>query len=126
MILANIIILDSLAGEIVFQQIHHYLIWRHCLQKMVSLVIFPLPQLSMLMMTTTIVIFDAQNDKAIDDDYSNTTVQSLHSTLICNINPMPGIKFGTHLQQVLLSHHGVDLSLYDEIIDTIKHHSPTH
>jgi hypothetical protein len=47
----------------------------------------------------------------------NASSISATSSSQCNINPPPGIKFGIHLQQELLSHHGVDLSLYNDIID---------
>jgi len=42
-----------------------------------------------------------------------------------NLNPPPGIKFGIHLQHILSTHRGVDLKLYDEIIDLIKYHAST-
>jgi len=42
-----------------------------------------------------------------------------------NLNPPLGIKFGIHLQHILSSHRGVDLKLYDEIIDLIKYHAST-
>jgi hypothetical protein len=53
----------------------------------------------------------------------NASIISSTSSSYRNINLPPGIKFGIHLQQVLLSHHGVDLSLYNNIIDTIHHHT---
>jgi hypothetical protein len=40
-----------------------------------------------------------------------------------NINPPPGVKFCIHLQNILSSHRGIDLNLYDEIIDLIKYHA---
>jgi hypothetical protein len=43
-----------------------------------------------------------------------------------NINPPPGVKFCIQLQNILSSHRGVDLNLYDEIIDLIKHHATKH
>jgi hypothetical protein len=42
-----------------------------------------------------------------------------------NLNPPPGVKFGVHLLHVISSHRGVDLKLYDEIIDLIKNHATT-
>ncbi len=49
-----------------------------------------------------------------------------HELFKHNINPPPGVKFCIHLQNILLSHRGVDLNLYDEIIDLIKHHARSH
>ena len=48
------------------------------------------------------------------------------STLIRKINPPPGIKFGVHLQHILSSHHGVDLKVYNEIINSIQYHVAVH
>ena len=42
------------------------------------------------------------------------------------LNPPPGVKFGVHLQHLISSHRGVDLKLYDEIIDLIHVHATTH
>jgi hypothetical protein len=42
-----------------------------------------------------------------------------------DLNPPPGVKFGIHLQHVISAHRGVDLKLYDEIIDLIKLHATT-
>ena len=58
------------------------------------------------------------DNASLPNSSSVSTTSSSHR----NINPPPGIKFGIHLQQVLLSHHGVELSLYNDIINTIHHH----
>ena len=66
--------------------------------------------------------FKLSHDEQINDTCSTTIVSSC-SSIQQNINPTSGIKFGIHLHEILSSHCGVDLSLYDEIIDTIKFHS---
>ena len=63
-------------------------------------------------------VHDEKNDDACD-----TTIVSSTSFIQQSINPPSGIKFGFHLQQILSSHHCVELPLYMEIIDTIKFHS---
>ena len=68
--------------------------------------------------------YDSIEDGNIDNaSLPNASSISTTSSSHRNINPLPGIKFGIHLQQVLLSHRGVDLSLYNDIINTIHHHS---
>ena len=68
--------------------------------------------------------YDSIEDGNIDNaSLPNASSISTTSSSHRNINPPPGIKFGIHLQQVLLSHRGVDLSLYNDIINTIHHHS---
>ncbi len=69
--------------------------------------------------------FEPANDDRIDTSRETTTEIST-SSIQQSINPPSGIKFGIHLHEILSSHHGVDLSLYDEIIDTIKFHSTVH
>ncbi len=69
--------------------------------------------------------FEPANTEQIDCACETTTVTSTSSIQWC-INPPSGIKFGIHLHEILSSHRGVDLSLYDEIIDTIKFHSTIH
>jgi hypothetical protein len=69
--------------------------------------------------------FEPANDEQIDNARETTTVTST-SSIQRSINPPSGIKFGIHLHEILSSHRGVDLSLYDEIIDTIKYHSTVH
>ncbi len=69
--------------------------------------------------------FEPANDEQIDNAHETTTVTST-SSIQRSINPPCGIKFGIHLHEILSSHCGVDLSLYDEIIDTIKFHSTVH
>ncbi len=66
--------------------------------------------------------FEPANDEKIDTARETTTVTST-SSIQRSINPPSCIKFGIHLHEILSSHRGVDLSLYDEIIDTIKFHS---
>ena len=53
----------------------------------------------------------------------DTTIVSSSSSIQQNIHPPSGIKFGIHLHEILSSHCGVDQSLNDEIINTIKFHS---
>ena len=56
--------------------------------------------------------YDSIEDGNIDNaSLPNASSISTTSSSHRNINPPPGIKFGIHLQQVLLSHRGVDLSL---------------
>ena len=69
--------------------------------------------------------FEPANDEQISTARETTTVTST-SSIQRSINPPSGIKFGIHLHEILSSHRGVDLSLYDEIIDTIKFHSTIH
>jgi hypothetical protein len=66
--------------------------------------------------------FEPANDEQIDNA-CETTIVSSSSSIQRSINPPSGITFGIHLHEILSSHHGVDLSLYDEIIDTIKIYS---
>jgi hypothetical protein len=69
--------------------------------------------------------FEPANDEQIDTARETTTVTST-SSIQRSINPPSGIKFGIHLHEILSSHCGVDLSLYNEIIDTVKFHSTVH
>lgn len=64
--------------------------------------------------------FGTDADCPIIDESSTNTHDPYH--FHHNLNPPPGIKFGIHLQHILSSHRGVDLKLYDEIIDLIKMH----
>ena len=66
---------------------------------------------------------DCHTDKELHEPSTGLNDQELSKH---NINPPPGVKFCIHLQNILLSHHGVDLNLYDEIIDLIKHHARSH
>ncbi len=66
--------------------------------------------------------FEPANDEQIENTRETTTVTST-SSIQLSINPPSGIKFGIHLHEILSSHRGVNLSLYNEIIDTIKFHS---
>ena len=66
--------------------------------------------------------FEPANNEQLDNAYETTIVTS-SSSIQRSINPPSGIKFGIHLHEIFSSHRGVDLSLYDEIIDTIKFHS---
>jgi len=66
--------------------------------------------------------FEPANNEQIDNACETTIVAS-SSSIQQSINPPSGIKFGIHLHEILSSHRGVDLSLYDEIIDTIKFYS---
>jgi len=66
--------------------------------------------------------FEPANNEQIDNACETTTVTST-SLIQRSINPSSGIKFGIHLHEIFSSHCGVDLSLYNEIIDTIKFHS---
>ena len=70
--------------------------------------------------------YDDSNDH--DNNYTNNATTAA-STNVYNIkrgiNPPPGVKFGIHLQHIISSHHGVDLKLYDKIIDLIHYHATT-
>ena len=62
------------------------------------------------------------DDCHIDNELHEPTTGSNDRELFKhNINPPPGVKFCIHLQNILSSHHGVDLNLYNEIIDLIKY-----
>lgn len=76
------------------------------------------------------------NDYGTDSDFHLGQEQNSTSEEINNasndrykfrkdLNPPPGVKFGIHLQHVISAHRGVDLKLYDEIIDLIKFHATT-
>ena len=67
--------------------------------------------------------FGTGDDFATIDEADNTTACTDPYDFQHNLNPPPGIKFGIHLQHILSSHRGVDLKVYDEIIDLIKFHS---
>ena len=66
--------------------------------------------------------FEHAHDEQINDA-CETTIVSSSSSIQQNINPPSSIKFGIYLHEIFSSHCGVYLSLYDEIIDTIKFHS---
>lgn len=51
--------------------------------------------------------------------------QYLSNTIFVATLTPPGVKFGIHLEHILSSHRGVDLKLYDEIIDLIHHYATT-
>lgn len=72
---------------------------------------------------------DTEHDVSGDYDDINSDDQTIPESnrykLRRDINPPPGVKFGIHLQHLISSHRGVDLKLYDEIIDLIQFHATT-
>lgn len=68
--------------------------------------------------------FNIENVNHITSDEHNDTSTNRYK-FRSDLNPPPGIKFGVHLQHLISSHRGVDLKLYDEIIDLIKMHATT-
>jgi len=79
---------------------------------------------------------DVYNSSGVGDDYdtgyelSTEGDPSISSSTNCyqfdrDLNPPPGVKFCIHLQHIISSHRGVDLALYDEIVDLIKFHATT-
>jgi len=69
---------------------------------------------------------DYGNDTEFSIECDNTSFSTKHYQFHCDLNPPPGVKFCIHLQHILSSHRGVDLKLYDEIVDLIKFHATTH
>ena len=69
--------------------------------------------------------FDIEQEDAITSDKPNNSSNDRYKYR-SGLNPPPGVKFGVHLQHVISSHRGVDLKLYDEIIDLIHLHATTH
>ena len=68
--------------------------------------------------------FDVEQESNSAPDEVNNASNDRYKFL-SDLNPPPGVKFGVHLQHVISSHRGVDLKLYDEIIDLIKMHATT-
>ena len=69
-------------------------------------------------------VTEHENNATTTSDETNSASND-HSKFRTHLNPPPGVKFGIHLQHVISSHRGVDLKLYDDIIDLIKTHATT-
>lgn len=70
--------------------------------------------------------YEFHNEYKNNNTSEETNNTSIDGYKFCtDLNPPPGVKFGVHLQHLISSHHGVDLKLYDEIIDLIKTHATT-
>ena len=77
---------------------------------------------------TTDVHYDDGNDDSLDNinligEQPQTESESDRYNFHRDINPPPGVKFGIHLEHVLASYHGIDLKLFDEIVDLIQYHA---
>ena len=69
-------------------------------------------------------VTEHENNATTTSDETNSASND-RSKFRTHLNPPPGVKFGIHLQRVISSHRGVDLKLYDDIIDLIKTHATT-
>ena len=65
---------------------------------------------------------ECDNSSANDHSITSSHMQYQYRW---DLNPPPGVKFGIHLQHILSSHWGVDLKLYDRIVNLIKYHATT-
>ncbi len=70
------------------------------------------------------------HDYGTGSDFSPECSPFISSSTNCyqfdrNLNPPPGVKFCIHLQHIISSHRGVDLAMYDEIVDLIQFHATT-
>ncbi len=75
-------------------------------------------------------VYNGDGDEYDTPDFTTECNPSIPSSTHCyqfdrDLNPPPGVKFCIHLQQIISSHRGVDLALYEEIIDLIKFHAKT-